>query len=231
MIQRLLLFDIDQTLLSTTGAGKAALFHAAEEALGPLTIPPNYTLAGKTDLSVLRDLAQAKNWPTGELPGLVEKALLRYPFHLQEALARLPIAPLPGVVALLTELSAMTDLALGIFTGNIRSGAEAKLRAAGVNGFNYQVMVCADGAYTKAELLPTALPEIRARFGADFSPRQVLVIGDSPADVQSGLACGMCSLGVATGPFSLEALAACRPDYLLPSLADTSACLHIFSTF
>jgi phosphoglycolate phosphatase len=221
----IILFDIDQTLLTTGGAGKQSLLRSLEVACGPIQLPPGYSLAGKTDPNVLSEILTATGWAKESIPEKVAQALRVYPVILEEELARANTRPCPGVPELLLALSVLDHVQLGLYTGNIRAGTQAKLRAAGLDGFPWRWFACGDGLTDKGQVLGRWLEEMRA-FHPDLRAGQVLVVGDAEWDVRGGKLHGARTLGVGTGPLSTAQLLALGADSAVPDLSDTQAVVN-----
>jgi phosphoglycolate phosphatase-like HAD superfamily hydrolase len=217
---QIVLFDVDSTLLTTGGAGKSALMRSLAQVYGPVEPPPGYSLAGKTDPAVLSEVLAAAGVKDGRVQKLVEQALQVYPAILEEELAQSKTQPCPGVPGLLTALSETPEVELGLFTGNLRAGTLAKLRAAGLDGFAWRWFACGDGLPDKTQVLARGLAEMRAeRPGLDAG--QVLVVGDAEGDVQGGKLHGAHVLGAATGALSPAELLALGADHAVNDLSDT----------
>ncbi|RME70979.1 MAG: HAD family hydrolase [Planctomycetota bacterium] len=222
---RLLLFDIDGTLLHSGGAGRRALARALESVFGPTALE-RWPLAGKTDRQICREVLRAAGWDEQAIERGLPEALARYPALLEDELARGEPHTLPGVPALLARLRADSRYALGLLTGNVRAGAQRKLAAVGIAADAF----CAGGAFGCDAEDRNALPAIALRraeraVGRRFAPHETIVIGDTPRDVACGRHAGTRTLAVATGPHDAAALTAAGADRVLPDLARTDAVL------
>ena len=134
-----------------------------------------------------------------------------------------PSKPLPGVTDLLDALSRRSDVTLGLLTGNLVDGARAKLEAVGIDPDIFVV-----GAYGSDHELRPELPAIaqrraRARLGVDIAGSDIVVIGDTPADLQCGRDIGVRAIGVATGRYTTDDLAAQGAVAVFADLSDTDA--------
>lgn len=219
----IVLFDVDSTLLTTGGAGKSALLRCLAQAYRPVEPPPGYSLAGKTDPGVLSDILTAAGVNHEAATEIVERALQVYPKILEEELTQAGATQAcPGVPELLAALSARPEVELGVFTGNLRAGTLAKLRAAGLAGFAWRWFVCADGLPDKAQVMARGLGEIRAG-RPHLDGQQVVVVGDAQGDVHGGKLHGTRVLGVATGEFSPAELLALGADHAVQDLQDTAS--------
>ena len=224
-MRRLLLFDIDGTLVSggpAKGAFHAALLETFATA-GPIEV---HDFSGKTDPQIARELLVGTGLGSAEIDRGLPRLFERYLLELETRLPGDPMQVLPGVEALLDGLAAGGDAALALVTGNVAGGARLKLESAGLH--HHFVM----GAYgsdseERNELPGVALLRAVEAFGRRFHPEEVLVIGDTPRDVACGRAHGVRTLAVATGRFGREELAAAGADHVVEDLADTDAVVEL----
>ncbi|MCX7869053.1 MAG: haloacid dehalogenase-like hydrolase [Terrimicrobiaceae bacterium] len=217
--RKLLLFDIDGTLMTSAGAGEGALTDAMLRRFGVKEDLEGISLAGATDAAIARSLL-AKHG----LPPTIENTTALLDSYLESLAARLPRHNgrlLPGILPLLEALRARPDCVLGLLTGNVEAGARLKLSHYGVWHF-FEFGPFADDHHDRNELGRFARRRAEERAGAEFPPERIWVIGDTPRDVACGKAIGARTAAVATGIYPLEALAACQPDLLLPDLEDTA---------
>jgi phosphoglycolate phosphatase len=195
---RLVLFDIDGTLLHC-GRQVRPLFSAAlEEVFGTAGDVAAYSFAGKTDPRIVLDLMTGAGLPEAavraELPRVRESFVAR----LETGLDPAGMTLLPGVAGLLARLAADPDVALGLLTGNWRRGAEIKLAPFDL-GRHFAFGAFGDDGVDRAELPPVAIERAAAATSVRFAPGDVLIVGDSREDVACARAHGLACLGVATG--------------------------------
>jgi len=221
---RLVLFDIDGTLLWTDGAGRRAIHRALIEVFGA-TGPADHRFDGKTDPQIVRELMRDVGHDDAHIDARLQGLFIRYVQCLREELRdpAHPSKPLPGVTDLLDALSRRSDVTLGLLTGNLVDGARAKLEAVGIDPDIFVV-----GAYGSDHELRPELPAIaqrraRARLGVDIAGRDIVVIGDTPADLQCGRDIGVRAIGVATGRYTTDDLAAQGAVAVFADLSDTDA--------
>lgn len=223
MPKRTLLFDIDGTLITSGGAGARALEQAFVELAQIPDALAQVVLDGATDISIVREaLGHAGRPATDEF---VDQILVRYTELLPSALTSSEgYLLLAGVPALLQRLAA-TDRAIGLCTGNVRAGARAKLHHGGVwthfeggfeGGFGN------DGA-VRADIVRAALRRAQAHHGRALVPAELLVIGDTPRDIQAAHAVGLPVLAVATGRSTSAELRAAGAEDVVESLATAEA--------
>jgi len=224
---KLVLFDIDGTLLLSDGAGRRAIHRALIDVFGA-TGPTDYWFDGKTDPQIVRDLMRLAGHTDDRIDQEMDALLSRYVSYLLEELhapGHEP-RPLPGVPALLDALEARADVALGLLTGNIEPGARAKLEAVGIDPARFRVGAFGSDHAHRPELPAIARERLREQLGVQVSGDRVFVIGDTPADLTCGTAIGANAIGVATGRFSVAQLSEFRPLAVFENLSDTAAVLR-----
>lgn len=223
---KLVLFDIDGTLLWSDGAGRRAMTGALEETFGGAG-STDYRYDGKTDQQIVHDLMRAEGHADEEIERRMPALLDRYLQRLTAAFAAgMQAHLLVGIPELLDALEARDDVVLGLLTGNLRDGALIKLRAAGLDPDRFRV-----GAFGSDHRERPALPAIaqgRARqdLGLEITGRSIVVIGDTPADIECGRPLGARTIGVATGRYSVDELARHGASAVFPTLAETPAVLR-----
>lgn len=221
---RLVLFDIDGTLLWSDGAGRRAIHRALIEIFGD-TGPADHRFDGKTDPQIVRELMRFVGHDDTHIDERMDELFTRYVVCLREELKDPShhAAPLPGVIALLDALSRRSDVALGLLTGNLVDGARAKLEAVGIDPELFVVGAFGTDHELRPELPAIAQRRARELLGIDIPGSHVIIIGDTPADVECGRDIGARAIGVATGRYSLDELAACGAAASFENLCDTEA--------
>jgi phosphoglycolate phosphatase-like HAD superfamily hydrolase len=216
------LFDIDGTLISSGGAGKAALEAALAEAFGMAPVAAKLELSGRTDRAICRDLF--RHHGLDDSPENMRRLMGAYLRHLPACLNLKGGRVLPGVEALLSTLQQRDDVHLGLLTGNVRSGAVVKLGHFGLyehfafGGFG-------DDHYDRDDVAREALAAVHRHCNGAATPDRIWVIGDTPLDVRCARAIGARAVAVATGWHPREELAGCEPDLLLNDLSDSTELL------
>lgn len=223
---KLLLFDIDGTLIATGGAGLRAMTRALQTVCEVPDEIHRVALAGRTDSIILRDvLSSTAQQLDDALCGRIRET---YSTFLRDELAASDGGPgvLPGVPALLAALGARDDVTLGLLTGNFSEAAEIKLRFYDLwHYFGWGAF--GDDAYDRNDLLAVALERYRRRTSTAIEPDAVLIVGDTPRDVACARAGGARCLSVATGIYSADDLRASGADEVLDDLSDTSGFLSL----
>lgn len=216
---KLLLFDIDGTLLETGGVGRKAVESALSELAGQPISTEGVSFSGKTDPQILREVLTLNDVHPDLLNGRFAEVVDAYRAMLPRLLQAAMVRALPGAAALVERLHAEPAVQLGLLTGNVREMAYLKLDAIGLGGyFPFGAFGC---DHEDRNALPAvAVERALAHAGRPFEPSDVLVIGDTPRDVECARAYGARVVAVATGRFGRAELAEHAPDALLDSLED-----------
>ena len=223
--KRLVLFDIDGTLLSAGPPSRTAFATALEDVFGTSGDIDGYAFEGRLDPLIVTDLMRAAGVPDETIADRRAAALALYLDRLEAGLAeRAPVLK-PGVPALLDALEGIPGVVPALLTGNVERGARVKLSAAGL-WHRFAFGVWGDEATRREELGPVALERARPATGLSFTGSECVVVGDSRHDVACGLAFGARAVGVATGRTALPALEAAGAHIVLRDLSDTERALE-----
>jgi phosphoglycolate phosphatase len=230
-VTRLVLFDIDGTLVLTGGAGGRAMTRAFEDLFGVADAFSGIPMPGRTDSWILTDAAALHGIPAAQLsrfPG-------RYLTHLRAELdqdppvaggrgesKRLRKGVMPGVRPLLDALAARDDVYLALLTGNYEEAARAKLEYFDLWRY-FRCGAFGDDAPDRNGLVPKALAVVRACGGPHLTAEHTVVVGDTPLDVACAAASGARSIAVATGGYDVDALRGAGADVVFEDLSDTGA--------
>ena len=226
-MHRLVLFDIDGTLLTSMSAGRRALHAAFKEEYDDLTFFDGIRLDGKTDPQIVTELHLAAGRPERANPEAIEKLLERYLLHLETVIAATSsnVRACPGVFELLDALAERDDVVAGLLTGNIVPGARLKLGAAGIDFGRFALGAFGSDSAHRPDLPPIAAARAEPWFGRAPHGAEVVIIGDTPADVACGVGISARAVAVATGSYSVVELERTGAYATFPTLADTSAVL------
>lgn len=229
MPRRLILWDIDGTLLTTGPAGRFALEEGARRAAG-LDVVPEVVMSGKTDPLIVRELLTAAGLTPQEVDQAVPAALAEAQLILAAESDRMRLEGTvhPGVRELLEALSAVEGVRQSLLTGNIAPNALVKVGAFGLDRYLDPDI----GAYgtdhpERDGLVPIALERARERRGETYLPEQVWVIGDTVRDLSCARAGGVRCLIVGTGHAGFDAVRALDADALFENLGDTDLVLKL----
>ena len=203
---KLLLFDIDQTLINSGGAGLRALDRACLQLFGISNAMQDIHPHGKTDPAIAREILRVRLNKTVAETGQIETILEAYLSFLKEEVLLSPnYRVLPGIFSVLDEMRSRKDVALGLATGNIELGARIKLDRGKLNPY-FAIGGFGSDSEDRTELVRRAAAKVAARAGEPISPSDTYVIGDTPLDVDAGKRAGFKTVGVATGSYSIEEL-------------------------
>ena len=220
------LFDIDGTLLNTGGAGQAAMEAALQsEFKANRSVEGIYTV-GRTDRAILNDLFAHHGIEHNETTW--NRFLNAYLEHLPQFLAKLEGLVLPGIRALLKQLSEREDVAVGLLTGNYRQSARIKLEHYELFDY-FKFGGFGDVHFKRDDVARDAVREVQRHLNDSVSMERVWVIGDTPADVRCGRVVGANVIAVGTGLFSREDLEETQPDYYFDDFSNPQSLLSLLS--
>ena len=224
---RLVLFDIDGTLLNSSGAGRAAMQKALKEVFGSPG-NPRYRYDGKTDKQIVRDTMRLEGHSDEHIDAQMDQLLDLYLSGLRAGVdsGEFDVRALPGVMEILDALEARDDVILGLLTGNVEPGARTKLAAAGIDPDRFRVNAFGSDHEHRPELPAIAQRRASENLGLDIAGDRLVVIGDTPADIECGRSLGAKSIGVASGHYTVEDLLAHNPYAVFKSLAPTQEVLE-----
>ena len=222
---RILLFDIDMTMIRTKGAGRAAMEIAFEREFGVSKATEGILFDGRTDRGIFFECL--------ERHGLGGEALIpNFARFAESYIEAFPVwiaqkggEVLPGVVELLDALES-TSAVVGLATGNMRRGAALKLGHFGLwerfggGGFG-------DDYTVRADLVRAGIAELEAKFGLPARESEVIVLGDTPLDVEAAHLAGAKAIGVGTGRFTPAELTASGAEFAVADLSNTTQALEM----
>lgn len=220
--QKLVLFDIDGTLVWTDGAGRRAITTALTTVFGGAG-PADYRFDGKTDPQIVRDMMRHAGHEDDHIDERMHAVFELYIQRLRQELAAPGYSPrvMPGVFELLDALEGRKDVILGLLTGNLADGASAKLQAAGIDPRRFRVGAFGSDHESRPSLPAIACRRCRELTGADITGTDVVIIGDTPADLTCGRELGARAIGVATGRYTVADLSVHDPWAVFEDLSET----------
>jgi phosphoglycolate phosphatase-like HAD superfamily hydrolase len=222
--KKLVLFDIDGTLLTSGGAGERALRRGFQQRFGIDDDLGTVEIAGRTDSGIARQMLAAHGLE--ETPENLTAFFDGYLHFLTEELPASPGQLLPGIIPMLEALKPRPDVVLALLTGNLERGAQLKLTHYGVWHY-FEFGAYADDHHDRNQLGHFARTRAEEKHGVEFPSERIFVLGDTPHDITCARAIGAKAIAIATGKFTRASLGACAPDFLFDDLSDVSAVLKI----
>ena len=218
------LFDIDGTLIKTGGAGKEAFLETFREDFGVGEAIDDVPFAGRSDRAITEDIMHVSGIENNEVNW--QKFYVGYRVRLQQNLESLSGFVLPGVVSLIEKLKQLDHVLVGLLTGNILQGAQAKLNYYGI-GHHFEVGGFGDKRTNRNDIAADARQAVQDHLASAHgrSLSNIMVIGDTPKDIECARSIDAFAVAVATGACTCEELKGCQPDLLLNDLTEPSAIL------
>lgn len=228
---RLILFDIDGTLLWTNGAGRRAIHRALLDEMGTAGPIEGYRFDGKTDPQIVRELMELAGHPECNSEDRITAVCTRYVELLTAELSKPTQATrmYPGIKELLAALEpyeADSRVLVGLLTGNVQHGAALKLRSAGLDPARFAVGAFGSDSHHRPNLPAIAAKRAEQRTGRRFTGDDIVVVGDTPDDVACARPMSARTVGVGTGFYSAAALKEAGATYAFDNLGDTAAVLQ-----
>ena len=232
---RLLLWDIDGTLVRIGDLGRDPFQRAVVDSLGRELEPEFHRrvrMSGKTDPQIARELLLEAEVHADEIDTRIPDVLRRLEEHLlaAEHLMQDHGHATAGGEAVLEALSSRDDVVQSVLTGNLAANAVVKLRAFGLDRFiDFDIGAYGSDHHDREELVPIALTKASAKHGGSFTAEETWVIGDTPRDLACAKAGGARCVLVATGGFAREELEGLGADAVLDDLTDTDAVVSLLT--
>ena len=230
--RRLILWDVDGTLLHAGGIAGDVFYDAAAVVVGREISERNVRMGGKTDpqiaLEILEAMAVRHDEAAGHLPAVLEALERQLEAAVDEIREKGRVHP--GVPELLERLAATPDVVSSVLTGNLAKNARLKLGAFDLERwFDMEVAAFGSDDADRTKLVPIALANLERRFGVTLPAEDVWVVGDTPRDLACARAADARCLLVATGRVPLEELERVGPDVALPDLSDTERVFELLT--
>jgi phosphoglycolate phosphatase len=220
---RIFLFDVDNTLLNSGGAGSRAMNLTFRDLFAIDNGFDGVEFSGRTDSAILRDGLLLHHLPDGDFLVLLARFRASYLRHLAHTLRETTGYVLPGVPALLRSLIETEGARVGLATGNFRRGAMMKLEHYGIRPF-FRTGGFGEDSELRSEVVARAIRRLGGRPGGR---NPVYVVGDTPIDVEAAKANGAVAIAVTTGTSNAEDLARAGADAVFPNLADVATVLGV----
>lgn len=215
---KLVLFDIDGTLIDSGGAGTRSLDAAFQEVFSIRNGFAGIRMAGKTDIKIVKEGLAAHDIPFDN--GIIPEFVANYVKNLKIEIGNDGKHIKPGIKEILEKLEQRDGCHLGLLTGNIEQGARVKLGAFDLNKF-FPAGAFGSDDEDRNRLLPIAVEKFTAVTGRTFLYNDCVVIGDTPRDVECSKPYGAVSIAVSTGPYGYESLRKTGAALVLNDLSDT----------
>lgn len=215
---KLVLFDIDGTLVDCGGQARNAFADALQHVMGTTGGLSHYDFSGKLDPRIVTDLLTGMGLSREETLRRMPEVRAEYLRRLERDLHVEKMRLLPGIGALLDALEARSDVALGLLTGNWETGGRIKIGRYDLNRY-FPFGSFGDDGMDRNELPPIAIERAKQEHSRHFSAEDTIIVGDSILDVACARAHGIRCLAVATGKTSKDDLAATRPEWLEEDLS------------
>ena len=217
---RLILFDIDGTLLDAGGLSRRSFLCTVGQFAALKAAPERSSFAGKTDPQIMRELLLQNGLSTEQTDRVLGEALESYQSHYLSHFRDAGIKPLDGARDLIERLAAIAPdrLTLGILSGNMEALVPPKLEAAGIPASSFDIGSFGSDDADRDKLPAIAVQRAERFLGASILPREVAIVGDTPRDIGCARHFGAVSIAVATGDYTVGQLKAAGPTYVLGSL-------------
>ncbi len=219
MSKKLLLFDIDGTLVLSKGAGREATVRSLQEVFGTDAGVRALPFGGKTDWQILGEVLPAHGFSDDEIRARLGAFQHAMASHLQAIIGDFAVEACIGTHEVIAALIERDDIIPGIVTGNVQTTAPIKLRAAGFDPNWFVVGAYGSESARRNDLPPLAWQRAIEYSGETIAPENIIVIGDTVADIECTRAIpGAIAVAVCTGFEARENLIAAQPDYLLENM-------------
>lgn len=217
--KKLLLFDIDGTLLNSHGATRAAKQSSMIDVFGLDGDVLDYPFGGKTDWQILNELLVPRGFDPIEIGQKMPHYERVFAAHLRRVIGNFRVEALPGTLKLVQKMHRRKDVMVGLVTGNTSATAPIKLEAAGFDPAMFVVGAFGNESDDRNELPKIAMHRAAHHaLGVPFQPQDVIIIGDTLADIACARANDAVAVAVLTGHGQQQALSNAKPDYLLDDL-------------
>ncbi len=225
MRHKLVLFDIDGTLLKVEGVSRNALIDSLKSVYGTAGSADTHDFAGKLDSVIISEVMRAAGFNDEQIARGFQEVKQTYIQLFKARVTAAHIKVMVGVVELLERLAQCKYVTLGLLTGNFEESGRYKVTLPNLNHY-FAFGAFADDAQTRNELPPIAVERAYAHTGRRFEGKDVVIIGDTPHDIACAKVLDSKSIAVATGFYTEAQLHAYSPDYVFSNLADTDAVLE-----
>lgn len=229
----LLLWDIDGTLLRTSGAGMRAMKNVGARMFGQHAIWDGIESAGSLDPVIYQNFAKLNALPDGAEHHEKFRDTYLAELALEIEASRAQVQAMPGILDVLALLRLRVqqqgDVELGMLTGNYTGAVPVKLRAVGIEPEWFTLTAFGDEAWTRPDLVALAMRKYEERYRTPISCQRVIVIGDTPKDIHCAHAHDCIAFAVATGGYTVEQLREAGADHVVRDLSDPTPLLNLIT--
>jgi len=215
-MSRLILFDVDQTLVDALEHHEVAFRKAFKEVFNVDAELTEINFYGKTVPNIIRELAGLKGIPSGVIESKLTETIERAEYFFRESVRKGEVKVLPGVRELLEELKRAKHF-LGVVTGNPEGITQSILEKGKIKDY-FDIFAYGSEGKDRVELVTIAISRAERKFGTKFLGKNVAIVGDSIHDIESGKPFGALTIAVTTGFHSKEELMNHTPDYIFHDL-------------
>jgi phosphoglycolate phosphatase-like HAD superfamily hydrolase len=224
-MKRLVLFDIDGTILTDRGASRSAFAEALDAVYGYRGDLTRYDFSGRTDPQIAHMVLKDAGLSAEDIEVQITELWQRYLAGLARNATPERVHVMAGIPELLEELEHHDDVVLALLTGNIEPGARLKLGAPDLNRY-FDFGAFGSDSANRNDLPPIAVQRASARLGRTFRGSDVVIIGDSIYDVRCGVPYDATTIAVASGKTPAETLRAENPRHFFENAADLGAMMN-----
>jgi phosphoglycolate phosphatase len=225
MLRKLVLFDIDGTLLSMSSINRRILIDALREVYGTEGSAATHDFSGRMDGSIMYEVLAGTGLEKHRIAEKFDAAKESYIRRFRQETRPSDVTLMAGVRKLLDALAGRTDLLLGLLTGNFEASGRHKLKLPGIDHY-FPFGAFADDAFHRNDLPPIAVERAFRMTGKKFSGKDIVIIGDTVHDITCARALQAHSIAVATGNVPMDELHKNTPGCLLENLTRTQSVIH-----
>lgn len=216
----LILFDVDGTLLQSHKVTRYGMSIALKEVFGGDGPIDQYSMSGKTDQQIMRELMLLNGISADEINEKLPKACQLYVKIVCESISQFDLHTCVGIPELLRTLQGQKHITLGLLTGNLEGIVEAKLSQAGLWKNIFSIGGFGSDAEDRNLLPKIAISRAEKLLQKKIDASSVVLVGDTPRDIDCARVAGTRIMAVATGHYSVEELGKYHPDYLFENFSD-----------
>jgi len=218
--QKVVLFDIDHTLLTTSGLIRTAFKQTLLKLVGSAGCVDTFKMSGLTDPIIIRELICSTPYRGAITKQIIEDGCSLYSEKIEQLIGDFEVRPCLGAVNLLEKLRHDNSICLGLQTGNLYKVAIAKLHAAGIDPHWFPVGAFSTDCIDRNKYYQVIIRKVKIEFRVDLISENLVFIGDTPYDILAAKAGNCRSIAVATGSYSIPQLKEYEPDKIFVDLED-----------